>query len=260
MKRPPVGLAVLGILTFLLFSSCDQFFSLNLFQKAGLGQQKTPSAADLASMSVSDLENLADSPSFYTDLSDDSAKKNAVLDNLSAAYGDVSNSADEIQSAAALYAQVQLNTTDGQAVVNGVVSAALSTDLGSLDGTNIIDFLKASLPSDVLADSTGAKFRAAVSSLIDSKPAYDALGASIVANGGTTTLSPAAIGDAAQGAMLSYVLNGTSTSGGTGNTIDDLWNLVNGTGSASVSYSAPSGSDQTNVDAILTAAHSPFSF
>jgi len=260
MKPPPGGLAVPLLVSALLLSSCDAFFSTNLFQKAGLGQQKTPSASTLASMSVSDLKSLAESPSFYSDLSSDSAKKTAVLDNLSGVFTPpASGGAATVQEAAALYAQVELNTTDAAAMVSDVVSAVATTNLSSLDtGDNIITFLKATLPSDVLSDSSGAKFEAAVNALISAQSAYAALGQSISSNGGATTLGTADIGDAAQGALLSYALAGISiTAGGSGDTAKDLWGQITGTGSATVSFTTPSDS---NLTAILDAANSPYTF
>ncbi|HUW42461.1 MAG TPA: hypothetical protein VMV90_15750 [Rectinemataceae bacterium] len=259
MLRSPAGAAAFVLVSALLLASCNQFFSVNLFQQAGLGQQSTPSASALATMSVSDLQSLAESPSFYTDLSNDATKKGAVFTNLQGAYSSPSNSVSTIQSAAALYADVQLNTTDGAAIVAGLVSAAATTNISGLGQSTIVSFIKATLPADVLADSTGTKFAQAVDAILAAKPAYDAIGATIQTSGWTGGTST--IGDVAQGALLAYALAGTATSNGPAGgppNVTDLWTMINGTGSATVtSFTTPNSS---NLSAILTAAHSPYTF
>ena len=256
MKPPPGGLAVPLLVSALLLSSCDAFFSTNLFQKAGLGQQKTPSASTLASMSVSDLKSLAESPSFYSDLSSDSAKKTAVLDNLSGVFTPpASGGAATVQEAAALYAQVELNTTAAAEIVSDVLPAAMSSDYSTLNASNIVAFIKASLPADVLADSSGAKFEAAINAILAARLAYDALSSSI--SSGANTLSTAEIGDAAQGAILAYAVDGITMTGGVGDKAKDLWTLVNGGPGVSIQSFSP---NVAIANVILNAAGSPFTF
>lgn len=233
MKRLTFG--IIAVLASLTLFSCDAFFETNLFKEAGLGQVDVPSSEELSTMSVSEIEEYTDSPDFFDELADDSSKKTAVSDNLESQYTDPEADAETVQSAAELYAEVQLKTTDAFDVVNGIfdaVSQMTDIDFDNMTSDGVTSFVEAALPAEVLADET--RFKAAVVALLAADDAYDALGTSIGTDGLASGVDATSF---VQAAVVAALVDGVP-----GATADDqaaaLWDALQGTASLS-SYTSP---------------------
>jgi hypothetical protein len=235
-SRPVVILAVFAMVA-LLLSSCDAFFTTNLFKAAGLGQV---SAADLAGKTSAELTAAAysggdpsnPSAAFFDALAGNASAKADVLATLAATYGGSGPAAD-VQEAAALAAQIELITTGADGIVNNVVALLASgTSFSAMSSSaDIVDAAKALIPADLAADK--ASFTAAITALLDSGTAYTALGTSIGADGVAGNVD---LGTAAQSAVMAAFLGGIDPAtaldpGGSPytNSADLLWDLVQGT-------------------------------
>jgi len=247
MKRSTLGIIAAGVAS-LCLSSCDAFFETNLFKEAGLGQVELPSASELSTMSVSEIEDISDSPEFYDQLADDSSKKAAVSGNLQTQY-QTSSDPETIQSAAALYAEIQLKTTDGFDVVNGIfdaVSQMASVDFDAMSSSDITTLVEAALPAGILSDET--RFKEAIVALLAAGDAYDALGASIGASGLASGVDATTF---VQAAVLAELVDGVGGASDTAKA-DALWTALQG--GASPSYTAPTFDSGTPVYTIITAS------
>jgi hypothetical protein len=236
MRSRPTAILALFVATGLSLSSCDAFFSTNLFKAAGLGQI---SAADLAGKSSAELTAAAysadgqPSTAFFDALAGDAGAKADVLATLTATYTTSSDPA-ALQEAAALAAQIELITTGANDLVNNVVGLLSSgTSLSSMSSSaDIVDAAKALIPADLASNK--ADFAAAITALLDSSTAYTALGASITADGVSGDVD---LGTAAQSAVMAAFLGGIDPASvddpATGlpytNSADLLWDLVQGT-------------------------------
>jgi hypothetical protein len=242
------SLLAAGMICFLVLSSCDQLLSVNLLQKAGLGQQKTPSAAALQAMPVTQIDELSKAPTFFADLSSDPALKTAAL----ASLGTQMQSSDPAtkQDAAALSALIELKTTPAYDTVNGIFNALGSLDssnLSTLDSTSVVDFVEKSLPPDAVASKTS--FTATITALCVANTAYDALGASL-ATGTKGSIRPE---DSVQGAIVAAYVS--SVPGATpADKAEALWSAMNGDPSLLPAYTPPPTGSGSNLGNIITAA------
>jgi len=200
-------LAVIFLVPLLLLGGCDAFFD-NVFE--GLYTLEVPSAAELGTMAVADLERLAEDPDFFEALSADPAKEQAVLDNLAPQFSDGTADTPEEQRAAALYAEVLLRTSGADGIVAG-----LAGYLASADGFAQFDTDPSAALSGLFGQSlpTLAEIEAMVTALDRAWDAYEAIGAGL----GTAPLDESLnAGDLAFNAALAAALQGvTVTSGGT---------------------------------------------
>lgn len=195
-----LGAALVG------FSSCDAFFTTNLFKEAGMGQE---SAADIASKSSADLAKDAASSgpdsTFYQVLTEDPATKAAVLATLANTYTSSPDPA-AVQAAAAAAAKIELVTTGADELVNGLVSVlADPPDFATMDASSVASLVQDLIPSGLLASEAG--FAAALQALIgpEADAAYAALESSVTASDGQ--ISASVLGSAAQGALLASVID-----------------------------------------------------
>ncbi len=201
-------LPVLILAPLLLLGGCDAFFS-NVFE--GLYKLEVPSAAELGTLPVSDLERLAEDDQFFEELAGDPAKEQAVLDNLEPRFNDGTANDPEEQRAAALYAEVLNRTSGADRVVAG-----LAGYLASADGFDQLELDPGAALAELFGETlpTLAEIEAMVAALDTAWDAYAAIGAGIPAGVG---LDPSLnAGDLAFGAALAAALKDvTITSGQT---------------------------------------------
>lgn len=203
-KLPALILAPL-----LLLGGCDAFFT-NVFE--GLYTLEVPSAAELGTLPVSDLERLAEDDQFFEELAGDPAKEAAVLDNLDDRFDPTgSDPADtpEEQKAAALYAEVLIRTSGADTIVAGLANFAAEDGFDELEsgdiGAALADLFGESLP-------TLAEIEAMVAALDSAWDAYAAIGEGIP--GGVGLDSSLNAGDLAFNAALAAALQGVTVTSG----------------------------------------------
>jgi hypothetical protein len=148
MKRTAV-LFVLVVAAALVLSGCPNMFTMNLF--AGLSGPQKPDVTKLREMpeedAIQQLSEDATSPQFYENLENDEDQGGTAKEELLGYLGEVYSDDDdddgdgvggvdtpEEQKAALLAADVHLKTTDGDKVVDNVVSTVLTLmDEGSAE-------------------------------------------------------------------------------------------------------------------------------
>lgn len=202
-KLPALILAPL-----LLLGGCDAFFT-NVFE--GLYTLEVPSAAELGTLPVSDLERLAEDDQFFEELAGDPAKEAAVLDNLEDYFnpGDGTVDSPEEQRAAALYAEVLIRTSGADTIVAGLANFAAEDGFDELEsgdiGAALADLFGESLP-------TLEEIEAMVAALDSAWDAYAAIGEGIP--GGVGLDSSLNAGDLAFNAALAAALQGVTVTSG----------------------------------------------
>jgi len=240
-------LPVLILAPLLLLGGCDAFFT-NVFE--GLYTLEVPSAAELGTLPVSDLERLAEDDQFFEELAGDPAKEDAVLENLDNYFGpegDGTVDTPEEQRAAALYAEVLLRTSGADRVVAG-----LAGYLASADGFDQLETNPGPELAELFGESlrTLAEIEAMVAALDAAWDAYAAIGAGLATSPLDESLNA---GDIAFGAALAAALKGvTVTSGQTD--AEYIYASIQGTaGGMSADFSTTVLSD-TEMDYLFLAA------
>ena len=193
-------LSAILIVTGILCTGCDQFYT-NQF--ASLGLDKPPAPTVTHYEGTNGLANLAadlDSPAVVALLTADPTTVGQIQSYLSGHYDLASpgNAAD--QTAAALSADLGLKTTQGDDLVNNVVTTIMSNPPSG----NIASIIKSVIPPSVLVDTTGGDFADMVGGLLDAKVLYDALGLSIHTIGAPPGMN---LGDVAQKAAVAYLMD-----------------------------------------------------
>lgn len=199
----------LGILAacLVLLSSCEAFFSTNLFKEAKLGQESASSISSKTSAEIAASASTGDNSSFYDVLKAEPATKTAVLDTLAATYTDPAATPADVQTAAAAAAKIELVTTGADGIVNnivGVLADLPSTGIATMTPDKVLSALDTLVPPALLADQTA--FTAAVDALLASQTALTALGSS-VGTDGVAEIDTATIGTAAQTALVASVID-----------------------------------------------------
>jgi hypothetical protein len=235
-----------------LLSSCDSFFNSNLFKEAGLGQVSASSLAAKDSTELYDSAYTSDGKletSFVDTLSDpaNAETKTEVLVKLEVSYTTSSDPAT-VQKSAALYADIQLQTSGASAVVNNVVSLLASGKALPSDPSGATSLVKDLLPASLLSDK--AAFTAAIEGFQAANAAYVKLGNSIGSSGVQSGLAAGAVGTAAQSALVAACISSITVSSGT--VADALWTAVQG-GTADFSFAEPS-TDSGYLGNLLSAA------
>ncbi len=165
---------VLFITIAVVLSGCSAFFTFNAF--SGFSTPPTPVAADYeGSGGLDKLQTDLASPAFVAALTG-SPVAGQIETYL---YSQFSSGvvSDDQKQAAILYADVYLQTTQGEALVNNVVSTLVNGVSGS---STIHDLLAAIIPTSALDDPT--VFSTMVDALLQSWAAYNDLGAGIDRN------------------------------------------------------------------------------
>jgi hypothetical protein len=203
VKTLALAIAVLFTLT-----GCAELFEFNLF--GALDKPPTPTAADYqGSNGLDKLGEDLDSPAVVDAMTP--AVVTQIEQDLWDTYLDTPPlSSSEEQQAAILYADLALKTSEGEALVNNIVSLVLG-DLTIDSTTRIDDLLAAIIPSEAKTNST--VFAAMVNALLLANEAYLLLGGSIDQAAPFGEADPAATlpagslpGDIAQKAIVAYAM------------------------------------------------------
>lgn len=205
-KMKPAAIALVA--SAFLFS-CSQLFDFNLFKD--LDPVPAPNAADYeGSEGLDQLDDDLDSPAVVDALADDPDTVAAIEDMLEEDYLNDGVSGEEDQQAAIVYADLNLETSGGDELVNNIVA----TVLGGIDPATqtMVDLLKQIVPPEAAGNRDA--FCAMLLAFLDAHYAYQLLGNSIVDVNGDGVISagegvPAAanMGDVAQKAVVSYILD-----------------------------------------------------
>jgi hypothetical protein len=164
---------VLFVAVAFALSGCSLFFEFNAF--AGLSTPPKPTLADYqGSGGLAKLQQDLTSPAVIAALKNDPVTTKAIEDYLLTQIGAGALTTDAQKQAAILYGDVNLKTTEGEALVNNVVSTLVG---GIPSSTGIQALLKSILPPAALANP--AVFSSMVGALLASNTQYLALGASL---------------------------------------------------------------------------------
>lgn len=226
---------VIAIAMSLVFVSCDSFFTNNLFKSAGLGQVSVEDIQGSTSSQLVDQAYTDDgepSTAFFEVLATDDTLRAGVLGTLETTYSDPTAPAADVQEAASLAAQIELSAAGADDLVNNLasnVNAFMSLETVQ-DAVTLVQNL---VPDALKNDETS--FAAAIDALLGSNDAYDALGGSILTNGGLA--GNVNIGTAAQSALAAAALESVvvpavtdpQTGASYTSTSAYLWDLMQGT-------------------------------
>jgi hypothetical protein len=205
--------AFLIALQLALLAGCSALFDFNVF--SSLDKPSAPSLNDIKTGGLPALAADLTSPAVVAALAANKTTRDQIKTYLGSSYQLSSpplNTPDR-QDAAALYGDLCLKTTSGDALVNNVVTALAQSpaDLSTL--------LKSIVPADVAADPT--KFADMIQGFTDAEGAYASLGDSIAPG---NVLGNMNMGDVAQKAAAAYMVETAATTYG----VTALYDLVNG--------------------------------
>ncbi|MBE3065656.1 MAG: hypothetical protein IMZ69_11645 [Spirochaetes bacterium] len=226
-------LIVLIFFPLLLLAGCSALFDFNLFKDLGLDTTTAPSPSDY--QGAGGLDKLAEdlsSPAVIDALKNDPAAKAELVTFLE---GLITGPVDqpEEQQAAILLADLELKTTNGEELVNNLVTAMMTPIDTSV---KVVDLLRSIIPADVAGDRTA--FTAMIVGLLSANDMYFALGQSIDGDGdglvdpGKSLPPGVNAGDIAQKAAVAFLANSIvgvvdlAASGGEAEAIDQMFNLL----------------------------------
>lgn len=265
MRRTIAAISILLLLPSLLFISCDQMFSNNLF--AGLTHQKL-SSSTVATMSPAQVEALTESADSMSQLAADPGAKAAALAKLQTAYAAAPASASG-QAAAIAAADISIKTVpDAAQFAATAISLVSGNSLSSsASPSTVATALSGILPVDIsgqLGNSSTppAAFTTMIEAFTGANSAYQALAAGVGPSGAyaDATLGSGAKMEIAVDAVIAGTLSGvTSPSTGaplTGDALSSaLWSALGNPDQAGsyLSLGSVTGSNGT-VSNLLTAA------
>lgn len=204
---------------FVLLAGCSAFFSFNAFK--GLDKPTPPTASEFEGPGgLAKLASALNSPAIVALLTADTTTTEEIETYLSTTYLSAPLTTADQQQAAALYADLNLETTSGNVLVNNIVSLVVS---GGGGGQTIQQMLQGIVPANVASDPVA--FSNMVDGLVAAAAAYQLLGASV---------PPAPpgmnMGDVAQKAAVAYLMQSVvyQIGGGTANASQQMFNLLNG--------------------------------
>jgi hypothetical protein len=196
MRRIPLSLALFVTLLSLSMISCEQMFTSNLFSSI---THVTPTAAQIAEKTPTEMQAYVSSAANIATLAENSELKTQALETLAAVYNDSTASTADKQVAAAVAADISIQTVADAAAFSssllGAVAGAASdsSSTSSLESTaGVIDLVNSILPADIQSEITSGSttppesFTTMISAFIEAKAAYTALAASLTP---TTTVS-----------------------------------------------------------------------
>lgn len=271
MKRTAIWLSALILVTSVALISCDAMFNTNIFAKA---THPTPSAEEIAAKSPQDLQKMTQSATSLKQLEEDSALKQAALDNLADYYG---GSADmtsvNAQVAAVTAADIAVKTDPSAVGLSGSILVYLSSgkDISTQTTTDITELVAQIMPDDISASITNAEptpppaFVDMIIAFSEANAAYQALGAGVGSTGyaAGTDISDSVKSDIAVNAMIAGLImaitpmdpdTGDQRASTPSNVAEALWTALIGTSTLYSSISI----DPATFDN-LTSAGSPVS-
>ena len=145
MKRRTVILSVLVLPLTIALVSCEQMYSINLFEKL---TQPAISAASVAGMTTAEIVALTGSADSMAKLAADKAAKDAALAKLEAVYG-VDCSTGTGQAAAIAAADISIKTVSDAAQFAASAINLVTINFSSASTTDIVNALTGILPADV---------------------------------------------------------------------------------------------------------------
>ena len=190
-----VRVATLLIAAFLSFAGCSALFEFNAF--SSLDKPAAPKLSDYqGSGGLAKLQQDLSSAAVVAMLKANPATTQQIEGYLAATYLPPADA--EGQTAAALYADLNLKTTSGDQLINNAVTAVISEPSWNGDIKSILTSI---IPSDVIHDKTA--FEAMVGGLLAADSAYMQLGTSIPSIGVPQGMN---MGDVAQKAAVAYIV------------------------------------------------------
>jgi hypothetical protein len=241
---------VLFIIVAFVLSGCSAFFEFNAFE--GLSTPPAPTAAEYQAVGgLAKLQQDLTSAAIVNALKNDPITTKAIEDYLLSQMGAMTT--NDQKTAAILYGDVYLKTTEGEALVNNIVSILAGSLGGSSTYTppSIPELLKSVLPPAALADKN--VFTPMVAALLNACGPYLALGGSITDLNLNGKIDPGEgvppgtnMGDVAQKAAVAWTVkviyvDVDTALGGPGlpqsQVIDELY--LQATGAPTVTISSP---------------------
>lgn len=231
------SLVPLAVLAALLCTSCEGLFE-NQFLKWGLATAPTVTSDELTATETSsdDLVSWAytstgkPEQAFFDALMADPIATTAVLATLETTYTSADSTAEQIQAAAALSAEIQLETSGASEIVGSVASVVgnIPTDGSEIDTSAVISDLVESL-----SEMTPTEFSDAVTAITNlaSGTAISALGTSIGSDG-IAEVDSSLVASAAEAAIIATIVDsidlaqvGADNGGATYANVTDLLSL-----------------------------------
>ena len=195
MGRTRALLLLVSVL--LVLSGCSAFFEFNAF--SGLDKPSVPNPSRYqGSGGLANLQSDLSSPSIVDALKTHPDTVDTILGNLDSAYKVTTTtpSTPDQQTAAILYAQLALQSTSGDELVNNIADTVVNNPSG-----NLKSMLASIVPSDVAGNIT--KFTAMVDNLLAAEVVYINLGNSIPLVGTPPGMN---MGDVAQKAAVALLM------------------------------------------------------
>jgi hypothetical protein len=199
--------STLLLLPLIALAGCSEFFSFNAF--SAVDTVAAPSVTKYQGSGGLDLLSAdLDSPAVVDALTADPTTTAAIESYLLTSYLTGPLTSPDQKQAAILYADLNLKTTQGESLVNNIVTTVMG---GVSSGTSIHDLLDSVLPASAKSDP--AVFSAMITALRNSNTQYLKLGASITdvnSNGkidvGEGVPAGTNMGDVAQKAAVAYTI------------------------------------------------------
>ena len=113
--------SLLPAVILILFAGCSNMYEANVFASF----DGPPEASELRNGSARRIAEAAESPQFFDELRNDPDARTAIQNRLREIYNDENASEREVRTASALSATIEIETTDGAAVVNNLVDVFL---------------------------------------------------------------------------------------------------------------------------------------
>ena len=160
---------LLLVLMTMALAGCANIYEQNLFENF----DGPPSAAELSNGSAGDIAEAAQSPQFLQELRRDPDAKRRIQDRLKSIYRSDTASEEERRQAAAVSAEIELETTSGGKIVNNVVDVLLESDDGG-DFSNPSTLVRNILPDSIRGDREALTEQ--IRSFQEAADAYDGYG------------------------------------------------------------------------------------
>ena len=187
---------------------CD-LLTFNLFE--GMDAPAIPSADEFGDMPADELldllEQLLESDTFYDDL--DEAQLDAILAALQEIMDSADSPVDQLQDAALLAAEIELNSTDGGTVVDTVVDVVDDIISEGLDESSTPEAFFTDLIKTAFADVPPENFDDTVAAFLSAAAAFTIFGNSLIDLDGDGTIDgpPGSnMGAIAQDAIVAIII------------------------------------------------------
>lgn len=193
-RRPHLLVFTVVALASFFAVGCTEMLTFNLFET--LEAPMLPTKAEIAEMEPGELVDLLNDlvvdESFYEEIEPEALV--AIVESLVIVYEDPESTAEEIQDAAILAADIELATSGGDEVIETVVEVVLDLIEGGDSGgeatggevpgepaeePDIFDFVAATLAAAFEEVDEDTEFDATVDALVAAAAAYEALGLSL---------------------------------------------------------------------------------